>query len=499
MNAQLEEQEQADTDTETIVQYILQQVDFPDSYEANPQALSALLKFYLLHCPEHKFDPFICTILIAQLERKITQHLDAVLHHPKFQALESGWRSILLLVKQTPVNQNIKIAILNVSLDDLREDLDDAPETVKSGLYKLVYSREYGQFGGEPYGVMLGNYYLTPKGPDIRLMTKVASIAAMAHTPFIAAADAGFFDLNEMRGLASMVDIQDIHNSPRFNRWKHLRSTEDARYIGLVLPRFLLRESYSAGAEKLHSLGIEYQEYSSQDAEPNLWGNSAFLFVIRLIDSFARYRWCPHIIGPAGGGQVEKIQTSCYPALGTREHSLPTEVMITDRREYELTESGFIALTLRRGENGAAFYSANSIQSNKHFGFSTREKEKQTDFKLGGQLTYLFVINRIAHYLKVIQRENIGTWKEKADVERGLNLWLKQYVSDQENPSMEIRNRRPLRMARVEVQPVEGEPGWYRAMVQVRPHFKYMGADFTLSLVGKLEVSKDLQPHRQQI
>ncbi len=514
MNAQLEEQgctvdsdSLADTDitdtetteTEAIVQYFLQQAGLTDSYKANYQALSALLKYYLLHAPEHEFDPFICSVLIAQLERKITQQVDAVLHHPEFQALESGWRSIKLLVKQTPFNQNIKIEILNISLDDLREELDDAPETVKSGLYKLVYSREYGQFGGEPYGVILGNYYITPKGSDVRLMSKVASIAAMAHTPFIAAADADFFELDNMRDLASIVDIEDIHNTPRFAKWKRLRSTEDARYIGLVLPRFLLRTAYLANAEKLLCYGIEYQEQSSHNSELNLWGNSAFLFVTRLIDSFARYRWCPHIIGPAGGGQVEDMLTASYPALGNRECSLPTEVMITDRREFELTESGFIALTLRRGESSAAFYSANSIQSNKHFGFSAQEQEKQTNFKLGGQLTYLFVINRIAHYLKVIQRENIGTWKEKADVERGLNLWLKQYVSDQENPSMEIRNRRPLRKAQVEVQPVEGEPGWYRAMVQVRPHFKYMGADFTLSLVGKLEVSNDVQQHRQQI
>ena len=498
MNAQLEEQPSALTDTShgSIVQIILEKVR-PTHREADKsdlQALSALLKFYLTLNSEQDFDPFLCTVLIAELEKNITEQLDAVLHHPKFQSLESAWRSLLLLVENTPFEQNIKIELLNLSREDLLEDLDDAPEITKSGLYKQVYSSEYGQFGGEPYGVMMGNYYLTPRNPDLRLMKKISSIAAMSHTPFIAAAAPEFFDIESMQHLPSIIDIQDIYTAPHFNKWKQFRNTEDARYLGLVIPRFLLRRAYKVEDEKLIGYGINYQEINCTDADHSLWGNSAFLFILRLIDSFARFRWCPHIIGPTGGGQVNELLHTSYPALNNLEGTLATEVMITDRREYELTEEGFIALTLRRGDNNkAAFYSAASIQSERHYGHSAEDKEKNTNFKLGGQLPYLFIINRIAHYLKVIQRENIGTWKEKADVERGLNQWIKQYVSDQENPSVEIRNRRPLRKAKVEVQPVEGEPGWYRAAVQVRPHFKYMGADFTLSLVGKLEVTSDVQ------
>ncbi len=497
MNAQLEEQHSTavNENHRSIIQTLLDNVDLTAQQNDTScaESLSALLKFYLNCYPEQDFDPFLCTVLIAELEQKIKDQLDAVLHHTRFQSLESSWRGLLLLVDNTPFEQNIKIDLLNISREDLLEDLDDAPEINKSGLYKQIYSREYGQFGGEPYGVMMGHFYLTPSGPDLRLLNKLSSIAAMAHTPFIAAAGSDFFGLESMQQLASIVDLHDIYRSPRFSKWKRFRSTENARYIGLVLPRFLLRTGYGYEDEKLLHYGINYQEQNCAHTQQSLWGNSAWLLVLRLIKSFAYYRWCPHIIGPTGGGQVDELIISHYPALDKLEPTLATEVLITDRREYELTEEGFIALTLRRGDNNAAFYSANSLQSSRHYGHTREGKEKHTNFKLGGQLPYLFIINRIAHYLKVIQRENIGTWKEKADVEKGLNQWIKQYVSDQENPSMEIRNRRPLRKASVEVLPVEDEPGWYRAAVQVRPHFKYMGADFTLSLVGKLEVSSDVQ------
>ncbi len=467
-------------------------------------ALRLILKSALKDTQPESFsqplvDAFLVSIIIAEIDRKIKNQIDEILHHSIFQALESAWRSLNLFIKQTQFNENIKVELVNLSQSDLLEDLEDAPEIVKSGLYKLVYSQEYGQYGGEPYGVMIGNYQITPKGPDIKLLQKIASIGAMSHTPFIAAADCDFFDIDDMRELPSIVDMQDIFTSPKFQKWNRFRTTEDSRYIGLVLPRFLLRRSYQSIDEKLINYGMDYIENISTSHEHSLWGNPAFLFASRLTESFAKFRWCPHIIGPSAGGLVEEMTHDFYQAMGTIESKLPTEVMITDRREYELTEEGFIALTLRRGKDNASFYSANSVQTSKHVGHSLDEKETHTNYKLGTQLPYLFIINRIAHYLKVIQRENIGSWKEKVDVERGLNQWIKQYVSDQENPSIEIRNRRPLRQASIQVLPVDGEPGWYRASVQVRPHFKYMGADFTLSLVGKLEVSKDAQQHRQQV
>jgi len=495
MTAHLEEQT-----TSTVVQDIVQTLNLTPYDEAYQAKLSNALTVLLAAlCTEYKHQPvdsFLATIIIAEIEQKIIQQVNSILHHPAFQALEASWRSLFLLIQGTQFRENIKIELLNLCQSDLLEDLEDAPEIIKSGLYKLVYGAEYGQYGGEPYGVMIADYQLTPKGPDIKLLQNISNIAAMSHTPFIAAAHNEFFDIERMTELPGVVDLHDIYESPKYQKWKKFRAMENARYVGLVLPRFLLRRSYHSDNEKLMTLGMDFQEVVCDEHEHSLWGNPAFLFAARLLDSFAKYRWCPHIIGPSAGGLVEGLTEDYFESMGRIETKLATEIMITDRREYELTDEGFIALTLRRGNDTAAFYSASSVQSGKHFAYTRAEKETHTNFKLGSQLPYLFIINRIAHYLKVIQRENIGSWKEKADVERGLNQWIKQYVSDQENPSIEIRNRRPLRKAKIEVTPVAGEPGWYRASVSVRPHFKYMGADFTLSLVGKLEVTHDTQQHR---
>jgi type VI secretion system protein ImpC len=232
---------------------------------------------------------------------------------------------------------------------------------------------------------------------------------------------------------------------------------------------------------------FNYQEDVSASHSDYLWGNAAFTFASRLTDSFAKYRWCANIIGPKGGGAVEDLPLHQYEAMGEIQTKIPTEVLISERREYELAEEGFMGLTMRKGSDNAAFFSANSIQKAKFFGISKEGKEAETNYKLGLQLPYMFVINRLAHYLKVIQRENIGTWKERGDLERELNTWITQYVANMDSPAPEVRSRRPLRQAQVTVEDVEGEPGWYRVGLKVRPHFKYMGAFFTLSLVGKLD------------
>jgi type VI secretion system protein ImpC len=232
---------------------------------------------------------------------------------------------------------------------------------------------------------------------------------------------------------------------------------------------------------------FNYREDVSASHENYLWGNTAFAFASRLTDSFAKFRWCANIIGPQGGGAVEDLPLHQFEAMGAVQTKIPTEVLVSERREFELAEEGFIGLTMRKGSDNAAFFSANSVQKPKYFGISKEGKDAELNYKLGLQLPYMFVINRLAHYLKVIQRENIGTWKERTDLESELNKWIGQYVTEMDNPSAEARSRRPLRMAQVTVEDVAGEPGWYRVGLKVRPHFKYMGAFFTLSLVGKLD------------
>ncbi len=423
--------------------------------------------------------------MIAEVDRKLSTQLDAIMHNEDFQKLESAWRSLKYLVDKTDFRENVKIEMLNVSKQDLLDDFEDAPEITKSGLYQTAYTAEYGQFGGQPYGLMVGNYEFSPSAPDVKLMQYVASVATMSHAPFVAAAGAQFFGVDDFSGLPGLKDLKAIFEGPQYLKWQSFRESEDSRNFALTVPHFLLRTPYDPLNNP--AKGFNYREDVSDGNSSYLWGNAAFAFASRITDSFAKYRWCANIIGPMGGGAVEDLPLHQYESMGEIQTKIPTEVLISERREYELAEEGFIALTMRKGSDNAAFFSANSAQKPKSFGNTKEGKDAELNYKLGTQLPYMFVISRLAHYLKVIQRENIGTWKERGDLERELNQWIKQYVADQENPAPGVRSRKPLRKALVEVHDVEGEPGWYRVSLKVRPHFKYMGASFELSLVGKLD------------
>ena len=422
--------------------------------------------------------------MLAEVDKKLSLQVDAILHHPDFHKMESTWRSLKFLVDRTDFRENIKIEVFNVNKGQLLEDFEDAPEVPKSGLYKTVYTAEYGQFGGKPYAAIVGNYELGAGPQDMKLLQYMASVAAMAHAPFITAASPNFFGVVDFNTLPHLKDMKSVFEGPQYTKWQSFRETEDARYVALTLPRFLLRLPYGPDQP---IKAFNYQEDVSAGHENYLWGNSAFAFASRLTDSFAKYRWCANIIGPAGGGAVEDLPLHQFEAMGAIQTKIPTEVLVSERREFELAEEGFISLTMRKGSDNAAFFSANSAQKPKFFGISKEGKEAELNYKLGLQLPYMMIIGRLAHYLKVIQRENIGTWKERVDLERELNDWIRQYVADQESPSPAVRSRRPLRQAQVTVENVEGEPGWYRVGLKVRPHFKYMGAFFTLSLVGKLD------------
>ena len=423
--------------------------------------------------------------MIAEIDRKLSLQVDEVLHNSEFQKLESTWRSLQFLVDRVDFRENVKIEVLNVTKEELMEDFEDAPEVVKSGLYQTVYSAEYGQFGGKPYACLIGNYEFGAGPQDIRLLQHTAAVAAMSHTPFLAATAPEFFGVDDFNTLPNLKDIKSILEGPQYLKWQAFRETEDARYVGLTLPRFLLRLPYGPDTAPVKS--FNYQENVAASHDHYSWGNAAFAFASRVADSFAQFRWCANIIGPQGGGAVEDLPLHQYEAMGAMQTKIPTEVLISERREFELAEEGFIALTMRKGSDNAAFFSANSVQKPKYFGSTAAGKEEELNYKLGLQLPYMFIVSRLAHYLKVIQREHIGTWKERGDLEQELNSWIRQYVSDMDNPMPGVRSRRPLRQAEVVVEEVPGEAGWYRVSLKVKPHFKYMGAYFTLSLVGKLD------------
>lgn len=423
--------------------------------------------------------------MIAEIDAKLSLQMDEILHHAEFQALESSWRGLKLLVDRTDFRENIKLEIINASKQDLLDDFEDSPEITQSGLYKHIYTAEYGQFGGQPVGALIANYFFDPSAPDIKTLQYVSNVASMSHAPFIAAAGPRFFGLESFTGMPDLKDLKDHFDGPQFAKWQSFREQEDSRYVGLTVPRFLLRNPYDPEDNPVKT--FVYKENVANSHEHYLWGNTAYTFASRLTDSFAKFRWCPNIIGPQSGGTVEDLPLHHFESMGEIETKIPTEVLVSDRREYELADEGFIALTMRKGSDNAAFFSANSVQKPKSFGNSEEGKLAELNYKLGTQLPYLFIVNRLAHYLKVLQREQIGAWKERTDLELELNKWIRQFVADQENPSAEVRSRRPLRAAQIMVNDVEGEPGWYRVSLNVRPHFKYMGADFTLSLVGKLD------------
>ena len=457
-----------------------------EGYSATRQGVQALIDELLKpERAEARVTQGLVDEMITNLDQKLSAQMDAILHHTDFQKLESSWRSLKYLVDKTDFRENIKIEMLNVPKQALLDDFEDAPEIPKSGLYKTVYTREYGQFGGQPYGLMVGNYEFGPGSQDIRLLQNMASVATMAHAPFVAAAGSEFFGLDSFAGLPNLKDLKSIFEGPQYIKWQSFRESEDARYVGLTLPHFLLRLPYGQTTKPAKT--FNYNEDVTGGDQGFLWGNAAFAFASRITDSFAKYRWCANIIGPQGGGAVEDMPIYQYEAMGELQTKIPTEVLISERREFELAEEGFIALTMRKGSDNAAFFSANSAQKPKRFADTAEGKAAESNYKLGTQLPYMFVVNRLAHYLKVIQRENIGTWKERVDLERELNNWIRQYVADQENPSPGVRSRRPLRKAEITVSDVAGDPGWYRVDMKVQPHFKYMGASFTLSLVGKME------------
>ncbi|MDR1241864.1 MAG: type VI secretion system contractile sheath large subunit [Deltaproteobacteria bacterium] len=455
-----------------------------EGYSVTRAGLQAFLKEIVVVKPEAKISSKLVDDMIGEIDAKLSLMVNAIMHNEEFQKLESSWRSLKYLVDKTDFRENNKIELINVSKADLLADFEDAPEVVKSGLYKQLYTAEYGQFGGQPVGAVIADYDFGPDPQDMKLLQYTASVSTMAHAPFIAGAGKTFFGLDSWEELPNLKDLHTIFEGPQYAKWRSFRESEDARSVALTLPRFLLRLPYGEDTNPVKRFNFTEQADATGDF---CWGNTSFALAARLTESFAKYRWCANIIGPQGGGAVEDLPLYNFESMGQTQTKIPTQVLISERREYELAEEGFIALTMRKGSDNAAFFSANSCQVPKIFPNTPEGKEAETNYRLSTQLPYMMIMNRLAHYIKVIQRENIGTWKSKEDLERELNKWLSQYVTEMDNPDPVTRSRHPLRLAKVEVSDVAGNPGWYSVTIKAQPHFKYMGASFTLSLVGKLD------------
>ncbi|WP_462189671.1 type VI secretion system contractile sheath large subunit [Campylobacter concisus] len=471
-----------------IIESIMQRSKYSkddESYSVVKQGVAEFISNIITtNNAEDKINKLALDEMIAHIDTLLSAQMDEILHNKSFQELESTWRGIRFLVERTNFNENVKIDLLDATKEEILDDFENNLDITQSTLYKQIYSAEYGQFGGEPVGAIVADYELDKSNQDMTFLNKMSSIAAMSHSPLLTSLSAKFFGLDNFGELENIKDLKSMLEGPQYTRWRTFRENEDAKYTGCMVNRFLTRSPYVPEDNPIKS--FNYRE-TVNNHDDMLWGNGAYAFATRLTDSFADYRWCGNIIGPKGGGAVKDLPTYTYENYGSVQTKIPTEVLITDRREFELSENGFIALTLRRDSNNAAFFSANSALKPKIFQNTPEGKAAETNFRLGTQLPYVFLISRLAHYLKVLQREEIGTWKERSDVERGLNEWLRQYISDQENPPADVRSRRPFRSAKVIVSDIAGEPGWYKIELLARPHFKFMGANFELSLVGKLD------------
>lgn len=419
---------------------------------------------------------------IAQLDALISAQLNEVMHAPEFQKLEGTWRGLNYLVMQSETGTMLKIKAFNVSKKDLLKDLERAAEFDQSAMFKKIYEEEYGVFGGSPFGTLIGDYEFGNHPQDLTLLEKMSNVAAAAHAPFLAAADSKMFGLESFSQLGEPRDLAKIFESVEFAKWKSFRESEDSRYVGLCLPHVLLRQPYGSETVPVESFNFE-EDVDGRDHKKYLWGNAAYTMATRLTDAFAKHGWCTAIRGVEGGGLVEGLPTHTFRTdEGDVALKCPTEIAITDRREKELADLGFIPLVHCKGRDYAAFF---SIQS------TNRPKKYDSDYananaRLSAQLQYIYAISRFAHYLKAMMRDKVGSFMSRKNCEDFLNRWIAQYILLDDNAGQEMKARFPLRDARIEVEEIPGKPGAYRAISYLRPHFQLDELDISLRLVADL-------------
>ncbi len=419
---------------------------------------------------------------VAQIDHLISLQLNEILHHPAFQKLEGSWRGIKYMMDQSETSAMLKIRVLNVSKKELLRDLQRAPEFDQSVMFKKVYEDEFGIFGGEPFGALIGDYEFSKHPEDIELLEKVSQVAAGAHAPFLTAAAPELLNLDSFSQLGDPRDIGKIFDSTEFAKWKSFRASEDSRYVGLTMPRVLMRLPYGKDTKPVDEFNYE-EGVDGTDHSKYLWGNAAYALGARLTQAFASYGWCASIRGVEGGGLVEGLPTHTFRTdEGDVALKCPTEVAITDRREKELADQGLIPLVHCKGTDYAAFFSVQSANKPKKFD----KAAANANARLSAQLPYILAVSRFAHYMKSIMRDKIGGFMSRGQCQTFLTQWIMQYVTDDDQASAATKAKFPLREARIEVSEVPGKPGAYRAIAFLRPHFQLDELTVSLRLVAEL-------------
>ncbi len=432
-----------------------------------------------------KLDKTLLDGHIAALDDQISRQLDAVMHHPDFQRVESTWRGVKSLIDQTDFRQNVRIELLDISKDHLVQDFEDAPEIVQSGLYTQTYIQEYDTPGGEPIAAAISNYEFDRSPQDIALLRNISKVAAAAHMPFIGSVGPEFFGKENMEDVAAIKDIANYFDRAEYIKWKAFRDSDDSRYIGLTMPRVLGRLPYGPDTVPVRSFNY-VEQVKGPDHDRYLWTNASFAFAANMVKSFIKNGWCVQIRGPQAGGAVTNLPIHLYD-LGTgNQVKIPSEVMIPETREFEFANLGFIPLSYYKNRDYSCFFSANSAQ--KPALYDTADATANS--RINARLPYIFLLSRIAHYLKLIQRENIGTTKDRRLLELELNNWIRTLVTEMTDPGDDLQASHPLRDAKVTVEDIEDNPGFFRVKLYAVPHFQVEGMDVNLSLVSQMPKAK---------
>ncbi len=419
---------------------------------------------------------------IAEIDRLLTDQMNEIMHHADFQKLEGSWRGLNHLVKNSLTSPQLKIRVISVNKKDLLKDFERAVEFDQSALFKKIYEEEYGTFGGAPYGALIGDYEFGNHPQDMALLEKLSGVAAAAHAPFLSAASPELFGWDEYNQMTEVRDISKIFDRTEYVKWRSFRESEDSRYVGLTLPRVLGREPYGSATRPIENFNFE-EDVTGKDHSKYLWSNAAYALGTRLTEAFSMHGWCVAIRGVEGGGLVDGMPTHTFETdEGEVAMKCPTEVAITDRREKEFADNGFIPLVHCKNTDYAAFFATQS---------ANRAKKYDTDAananaRLSTQLQYIFAVSRFAHYLKAMMRDKIGSFMSREEAQMFLNRWINNYVLDTDVASQSAKASRPLREARIDVAEVPGKPGAYRAVAFLRPHFQLDELSVSLRLVADL-------------
>jgi type VI secretion system protein ImpC len=422
---------------------------------------------------------------VAEIDRKLSEQINLIMHHPDFQKLESAWRGLHHLVNNTETDQQLKIRVMNVSKKDLGKTLKRYKGTAwdQSPIFKKMYEEEYGQLGGEPYGCLIGDYYFDHSPPDVEMLAGIAQVAAAAHAPFIAAANSTLMGMDNWNELANPRDLAKIFSTPDYAAWRSLRESDDAKYLGLTMPRTLARLPYGEATDPVEEFNFE-EDTSGADSSKYTWQNAAYSMAVNINRSFKEYGWCSRIRGIESGGAVEGLPAHTFPTDdGGVDMKCPTEIAITDRRSAELDKMGMMPLVHRKNSDMAAFISAQSLAKPEEYD----DPDATANAALGARLPYMFACCRFAHYLKCIVRDKIGSFSNREQMQSWLTNWVMNYVDgDPANSSEETKARKPLSAAEVVVEEVEGAPGYYTSKFFLKPHYQLEGLTVSLRLVSRL-------------